>query len=506
MRRINARRDYWKFVRNISTFDEATQSVEPFPIDWPWLHRFHDEIEDNRLNLVLKSRQMFVSNYYASRFLWKAWRADLRQGTSFNSVIVSKRKEDAEELMRRAQIMYDSLPADYKEGNPVTIRSKTQLGFRYGGRILILPSGAHIGRTYTISESLMDEAAFHEYAHQTHAAMQATHGTTGKVNVVSTPNGKFNLFYDLWADSGYNRIKIHWSDHPDRDESWMAEARRGYASQEDWDREQELSFAVSGGRRVYPTFGMASHVIPFEKHNIVPRHDRPMYRGWDFGYLHPAVVWWQFSDSGQVLVFNYALGTEVDLYEWVPMVQEMSAAQFGAKMQYVDCCDPAGNQRGDITGRKGEKTSVEVLRGFGIHPKSKRLGDKKHYNDIVRSLLRRGQDAKAGLIVDEASGCFTKRHYNDKERWEQVLIDGFLGGYVLKSRKLPIGEIFEDTPLKDGWYDHVFDALEYSVATAFNIRGRRRQGVTEKEDLLGRTPSGKQKVQTKKQQRRVMGG
>lgn len=52
----------------------------------------------------------------------------------------------------------------------------------------------------------------------------------GKVIIVSTPNGKHNLYYDLWQKAGdvnnpenvdgWRRFMMHWSQVPGRDEKW----------------------------------------------------------------------------------------------------------------------------------------------------------------------------------------------------------------------------------------------------------------------------------------------
>ena len=43
----------------------------------------------------------------------------------------------------------------------------------------------------------------------------------------------------------------------------------------------------------------------------------------------------------------------------------------------------------------------------------------------------------------------------------KTLIDGFLGGYVRKD-----GD--DETPEKDGFYEHLFDALRYGLIVLFN--------------------------------------
>jgi len=75
---------------------------------------------------------------------------------------------------------------------------------------------------------IIDEAAFIDKVGTIWTAAQQTLATGGDSIVLSTPNGVGNWFHQQWvgAESGdneFNTIKLHWTDHPDRDESWRKE-------------------------------------------------------------------------------------------------------------------------------------------------------------------------------------------------------------------------------------------------------------------------------------------
>jgi len=497
-----ARDDFWEFAKDLKTRNEATGQVEPYPARFDYLHRYHRDIEENRLSVTLKARQLFITNYWASRYLHKAWRADEQLGEVFGGNIILQRLDNAKEVITRAKFMYDSMPDRYKQHNPVVAKGATYMRFAKGGIFQAIPAGQHAGRAFTVTETLLDEFAFHPFGYQTLKAMAATAGHTGRIAIVSTPNGKFNAYYEVWIGGNYHRIKLHWSDHPDRDDSWAREMRRAYLSQEDWDQEQELSFVVAGGRRVYPTFVRSDHVVDFETAGIRLMPDRAVYCGWDFGYMHPAVVIWQFSLDGQIRIFREFMGTEINLDDFTSAAIEWRESEFGKKLRWVDWVDAAGVQRSDLVTEKNEKRSIEVLKSHGIHPHYKQRR-KKDLVDMVRAALRRRPDGKRGLIIDEQCGCHTRRFYEDAPRYENVLIDGFTGGYVRETKRLANMDIVLDTPLKDGWYDHCQNALEYSIAGALDARGG---ADLKKDDQRSREKMPKSPVEKQSRRKRLMGG
>ncbi|MCK5600505.1 terminase family protein [Candidatus Pacearchaeota archaeon] len=464
-----AKKHFEYFCKQLQTLNEATGEVQPWPIDFKYINDYHNFVERERTTATLKARQLFITNYFSTRFLWNAWRNRADCGKTFNGIVISKTRDDAQEVNRRQQFMFDSMPEEFKLANPLAGRSKSVLEFEQSGRIKIFPASEHSGRAFTATEVLLDEFAFQQNAYSTLRANSALINTgRTKIHIVSTPNGKFNAYYDVWNDSHFKKYELHWSKHPERDALWAKEARKAYLTQEDWDREQELSFVVGAGRRCYPSFSMALHVQNFEEIGIKPIPGQPIYRCWDFGYMHPACVWWQFSPTGQVLVFAEMLGTEIMLTDWVPLITRYSEEKFGKDQWYIDWVDDAGNQTKDTATSKNEKRSIDVLKGYGLRPKSK-LRRKKDLLDMVRSLLKPRPDGQPSLIIDSECGCYTQKYYGDEPRRESVLIDGFAGGYVLDSRKLPGGNLIVlDEPFKDGWYDHLQNCLEYGIAGAFD--------------------------------------
>lgn len=200
----------------------------------------------------------------------------------------------------------------------------------------------------------------------------------------------------------------------------------------------ELDFTKASGRRVYPEFKTELHV---SKLSPIPYRD--IWRGWDFGYHHPACVWMQVADNDRLHILAELLGTEIILQNFADNVNALSKKLFPG-FDYKDAGDPAVRARSD----KNERTSADILRYNGIRIQSRPMLVKDGIN-LIRSLLTPTADGFVKIKVDET--CTT-------------LLEGFLGGYQRDE---------EDEPIKDNYYEHLFDALRYAITIIYDPRNQR---------------------------------
>lgn len=185
---------------------------------------------------------------------------------------------------------------------------------------------------------------------------------------------------------------------------------------------------VHRGNPVFPQFKEGNFIWPCE-----PIKDHPIYRGFDFGYNNPACIWLQFID-GQARVLAECIGNKIYLDDFLTKkVFPLQMKLWGEWPKYHDFCDPRGSDESD----KG-KTSVDILNDFGIYPIYR------------RTTIEEGIKAIKGLLDTKAADGFPNFTINNRC---QNLIEGFNGGYHRENG--------EDSPLKDGTYDHAMDALRY---------------------------------------------
>lgn len=227
-------------------------------------------------------------------------------------------------------------------------------------------------------------------------------------------------------------VRVHYSVDPDKSNpEWIARAKEGI-SDKSWQREYEISYETFAGKAVYEDFG--EHLIA----ETSPKPGDYVYRGWDFGYHRPAVVFAGFNHDDQFCIYDEIMGQDEGIKQFATRVKRYSQANFPGA-QWLDAADPAGNQKTD----KAEFTSMEVLRDLDIYPNSKPSAIDEGL-EILRQRMVRRNDGLYGMIVSPK--CKT-------------LIDGFKGGYRYPEHKDGMPE--KEMPLKDGFYDHTQDCTRY---------------------------------------------
>jgi hypothetical protein len=228
---------------------------------------------------------------------------------------------------------------------------------------------------------------------------------------------------------------LHYSADQTKNDAWVDEVKKSYPSLDIWRQEMELDFTKASGRRVYPEFKTELHVS-----RLKPIPYRDIWRGWDFGYHHPACVWLQVTDDDRLHILAELVGTETIIQNFAEEVNALSKKLFYG-YEFKDAGDPAVRARSD----KNERTTADILRFMGIRIQSKPFLVKDGIN-LIRTLLIPRHDGFIKLKIDER--C-------------QTLVEGFLGQYQRNE---------EDEPIKDGYYEHIFDALRYAVTLLYDPR------------------------------------
>lgn len=195
---------------------------------------------------------------------------------------------------------------------------------------------------------------------------------------------------------------------------------------------------VTEGTPIYGEFSPSRHVA-----NLKVEPGVTVYRGWDFGFRHPACVWLQALPTGHVHVLRELMGDSEDIESFARRVQTLTAQHF-PNFPLVDYCDVAGIQKNDLG-----TSCVAVLRRHGINPRFRKLRIWKTIEG-VRDLIARTSLGVPLLRVH------TECHW---------VIEAFAGGYVIDVK--PSGEEMPQTRGDAGIHTHVMDALRYALADVF---------------------------------------
>lgn len=233
-------------------------------------------------------------------------------------------------------------------------------------------------------------------------------------------------------NNGFTVVRLHYTADDNKSLLWADKLKKSYIS-DIWNQEQELDFTKASGKRVYPEFKSEVHIKSLQS---IPY--RTIWRGWDFGYHHPACIWAQVDENGYPNILAELLGEEIVINDFAKQVKAMSTKLFPG-YDFLDAGDPAVRAKSD----KSEKTSADILRGMDIRIQTRNTLVKDGINTI-RNLLLPLPDGTSKMKIDK--NC-------------KLLIDGFLGGYTRDDN---------DEPEKDGYYEHLFDALRYLVSVVFN--------------------------------------
>ncbi|MCK5128073.1 MAG: terminase family protein [candidate division Zixibacteria bacterium] len=488
--------NFWYWAPNyVRTRDEENQSVRLFPKrQWDgdvrkstYLSDIGDEIDDNQVTIILKSRRLLITWRILLRFMHKAQFAgsgipDIPE--AFTAAVLTVDEEAAKHLLAKVYAVYEKMPAILKEFNPIVIKNSLHCKFKLGGEIQGFSLKQSGQRSFGFSEILFDEAAFQMYARSTYEGARPTIGADGKMILVSTPNGKRNFFYKVWAneDGDFNnihRIKLDWDVHPDRGEDWL-EGIRGSMPEQGFNREYLCSFTTAAGKAVYKDeYDSVAHESD-NKNFLAYRPDQPVLIGWDLGYWAPAVVLGQMNNKDQFVGQHEFFGFQEDIYAFAKRFRVMRASWYPQDATHIHIVPHDAFMSYRATSKQGHANDYQTLFAIpstkaqidpGVFTSEMAVKGKININErisSVRKLLRLRDDGRPGAV-------FSKKGCPD-------LIDGFKGGYAYpEEAKVKDGDKLQP---EKGDYSHLHDALQ-EIATGYQgiiymQKHKKKRGKTER--------------------------
>ena len=284
------------FMRQYCYIQHPTKGKIKFNL-FPFQEDTLTDLQNNRYNVILKSRQLGISTLSAGYALWS-----MLFNEDYNVLVIATTQDVAKNLVSKVQIMNENLPSWLKTN--IITNNKLSLKFANGSQIKAISSASTGARSEALSLLIVDEAAFIRNIEEIWVASQATLSTGGGAIVLSTPNGIGNWFHQTWSDAetgvnGFKTIKLHWSLHPERNQIWRDEqtqllGERGAAQECDCD-------FISSGHTVVDGLILQEYetkcIEPVEK------------RGFDNGY------WiWEYPDYSKnyLVVADVARGDGAD--------------------------------------------------------------------------------------------------------------------------------------------------------------------------------------------------
>lgn len=184
--------DPWEFAKDcVYTKDQVDlmSPIKRFPSEMEYLKLYFRVWQRVNLLAIPKSRRMFLSWGTITLYLW-----DTIFHLGRHNAFVSKKEDDADDLLKRAKFIYDNIPEDKipKKLLPKCEPKYCDLSFPdIESKIQGFPQGSDQLRAFTFSGIFWDEMAFMEKAELAYAATLPTIEGGGRMTCVSTAAPSF---------------------------------------------------------------------------------------------------------------------------------------------------------------------------------------------------------------------------------------------------------------------------------------------------------------------------
>ena len=217
---VKCAKDPAYFMKKFCMIQHPIKGKIPFDL-YDFQEKSVEEFQQHRFNIILKARQLGISTITAGYSLWM-----MTFFSDKNILVIATKQDVAKNLVTKIRVMHANLPNWLKQ--KCVEDNKLNLRYMNGSQVKAVSSGPEAARSEALSLLILDEAAFIDKIDEIWTAAQQTLTTGGQCIALSTPNGVGNWFHKNWveAEEGrgvFNFIKLHWTVHPDKDQSWRDE-------------------------------------------------------------------------------------------------------------------------------------------------------------------------------------------------------------------------------------------------------------------------------------------
>ncbi len=407
------------FIENFLYIEDKDVDGSVIPFDlWPDQRMVVDEIKDNNRVIILKARQLGLS-WLALAFAFHT--IYYNPGKTVSTI--SKKEEDAAELVRRVKFFLRHLPSSfalekghapedyhrpiYEAGSlkitiyhkdPKTKKNLEPSIFR--GHT----SSPDAARSFTDNIIILDEWAFHPFAERIWEAAYPTinrPGGGGKVIGLST--GRLGTFFEqMWTraeaeESTFKPIFLSWKSHPLRDREWYEKTRQDLPGnfRAEYPSTPEEAFSVGEGA-FFHSWDPDIH-MQFDRDWYPPSSWR-IVGAYDGGYNRAYFAWYAISPDGWVVKYReYYPARNIDPNQAVT-IKSMSKDEEGVPeyFSYI-VADTSCWAKNKDTG----KSTAEIFSDFGLHmrqaDKDRVMGWRRLFQ-MMRPFYQKPEDEENGLL------------------------------------------------------------------------------------------------------------
>lgn len=211
---IRCGKDPCYFIRTYVKIKHPVKGLIPFKM-YDYQEELVNDYESNRFNIVLKARQLGISEVTAAYATWL-----MLFHREKNIIVMASKAETAKNIIRKVGTALKKLPKWLMLAD-VTTDNKLSIELSNGSRCAAIATSEDAGRSEAVSFLIIDEAAFIQRFDELWTGLYSTIAAGGRATILSTPNGVGNKFHQLCVDAqdGKNEFKFHqfmWWAHPER--------------------------------------------------------------------------------------------------------------------------------------------------------------------------------------------------------------------------------------------------------------------------------------------------
>jgi hypothetical protein len=301
-----------RYVRTLN-LDVRPAAVAPLP-DFPFVDRVIAELAPGDDLLFEKSRQMLISWLVMAKFAW-----GLLFDPSSSRVAISRAQEYVDDggehstpdsLLGKVRFIVGHLPAWFSPREAVRFKYRKITSELSSASISGETTTRSAGRGPAYSEALLDEAAFIPRSEVIFGGLRPA--CPRGVIVCSSPNGRLNVHGRLrWSKTptGFRLVRVHWREHPLRDEAWYARVTAGMLPSR-VASEYELSYLESVSGSVLPISPEQLGAYPYDP-------ALPIIASWDFGWGDETVcfLWQRTATDARIIDGVHGSGTTAAEYD-----------------------------------------------------------------------------------------------------------------------------------------------------------------------------------------------
>lgn len=474
--------DPWAFLSEcVRTLDQVDKKnpIKLFP-DREYLRLYAMVWEKYPLLAIPKSRRMTMSWATIALIVWDVI---FNKGRSW--AMVSKKEDDAHELVVRAKFIIDNIDRNLIPSELIPKYQDKFCVLNFPGtmcKIQGFPQGADQLRQFTFSGIFGDESAFWEKAQEFYAASFPTIDGGGRMCLVSSPAPGFfkKLCYDamdvpgdintseyvpnelnppmegvrMWQNekNKFMVFELHYTADPHKRHDGYRDTLKASIPLQEFLREYELYWDTFQGMPVFPEFS-DMHLC---KERPYPQAGLPLLIGIDFGLTPAAIIGQVQEDVLYVFheIVEINMGAKRFKEKLINEIRLRYPEWSDLKKDWLMYIDPSGVFRKDTD----ETTCAQILNntndglgGFRCIPGPLTWEDRRH--SVLHWLQRLSSKGVPCLQIWER-GC-------------PMLVKGFKGGYRFpeKAAEIEPGKL---RPLKDA-YSHPHDAFQYLAGGIKNL-------------------------------------